>query len=113
MLYANPAPLSFGNSQTWRDLFFGQNPALAYRNYLRAMGVDFFSPFGQFAQDQFEPLYADYSLSALDKPFDYSFTQFLNEHGLEGLRRQFQGLSPEQRGSNPNRFVGPVRYIGI
>lgn len=117
-LYANPlgavAP-GFSDpstSRTIRDLFFAGNPELAYRRYLRQLGVEEFSPFGQFAQRQYGNLYADYALASLDREPNFSFTNFLEESGgLDGLRRRFRSLSPDMRGENPGRIAGPVRYL--
>jgi hypothetical protein len=110
-LYADPFN---PQGQTFQDIFYGQNPDLAYRKHLQGGGVDEYSPFGRFAQNQQGSLYSDYSLRSLNKPATYSFTQDLEENGgIEGLRRRFRGLPPEQRGLNVGRFAGPVRYVGF
>jgi hypothetical protein len=109
-LYGNP----WQPSESLTDLYWGQNPDLAYRKKTDEWGVDPFSVFGKFVQGQQGEAYQGYAMRAPGRDANYSFLQDLDENGgLKGLERRWRNLTPQQRGESPGLFTGRVRNFGI
>lgn len=99
-------------SKSFQDVFFAQNPNLAYRQRLQQGNVDPYSQFGRFAGSQFGNLYADYSLSAVNRGPEYSFSNFLDESGgVEGVRKRWRGMPDQERGLNLGAYQGKNRWV--
>lgn len=113
---ANWAPTpsgNYGSTSLW-DHFFSENPTFGYQWWKQdRFGKDYWmSDFGNWADQQYGRLYAQYNAELPNRGVDFRFLDFLSELGPQELRDQFRRLTPRQRGENPEAFGGRVRWIG-
>lgn len=94
--------------------YLEDNQDAAYNRYLASIGIrqSDMNPLARYARDQFGATQTGYRTALAEDP-TLTYIKYLQEIGLtpDVLRRQFQRLSPNQRGERQSQFVGPVRTI--
>ncbi len=123
MNYANPFPFfpapqnPFGNSMfggggsLW-DQYYQENPQAAYAQYMQGQGRGGTSRRDQWFGNQYGRLYNQYLGDLPNRPLDFKWTNYLQEKG-PNLEREFNKLTPYERGENPSLYGGRVRYVGF
>ena len=90
-----------------------QNPQLAYTQWAGTQGVaDSDSAFNRFVLSQFPKFERAYGLATLQNPL-ITIDDFLQTMpGIGQLMRQYQMLSPAQRGEEQRTYSPQIRWIG-
>jgi hypothetical protein len=104
-------PTSTGSLQ---ELFYGENPSLAYDKYWKDQNVNSFSPFGRFVGSQQGRSYADFQhdLFNNNRPLGYSYSEYLGQNG-QNMRSLFAGLPASQRGVSHGAYSPRVRWLNL
>lgn len=89
--------------------YLENNKQAAFTRWLADNGYRDFTGEGEFARQQFGKIETGYEAAAATNP-DLNFGQYLQQSG-GNLRSQFNRLTPEQRGEQPNVFGPRARYI--
>lgn len=92
--------------------YLEKNQDAAYNRYLGKIGVGMADtrPFAEWARRQFAQTQLGYGTALAEDP-TLMYQDYLNRLGFNDLYNQFLRLTPQQRGENQSRYVGPVRTI--
>lgn len=92
--------------------YLENNQDAAYNRFLSSIGIgqSDTNPFAQYARNQYQQTQTGYKTAVAEDP-TLSYQNYLTRLGFQPIYNQFMRLSPQQRGENRNRFVGPVRTI--
>lgn len=109
------SPQSGGGSNPFdnellRRAYFLQNPRASYGAFLTEEGATS-TGFGRYLQTQEPRLQSQYQAALADNPY-MSYLDYLREQ-RNRIFSAFNNLSPYQRGEDPSRVAGRVRYVGF
>lgn len=90
--------------------YLENNQGAAFTRWLADNGFRDFTGEGEFARQQFGRVQSGYE-AALATNDHLTFQNYLQDMGGQGLRNQYQRLTPEQRGENVRNFSPRARYI--
>lgn len=92
--------------------YLENNQNAAYNRYLASIGIGQTdtNPFAEYARKQFGQTQTGYQTALAEDP-TMRYQDYLTRLGFRPLYNQFMQLSPQQRGENRSRYVGPVRTI--
>ena len=108
---------AYGANQDWYNTPLVSNPqgglsalspAGEFERYLATTGFDDASRRSTFARGQYGRTQTGYQAAQLANP-DLTYRAYLNQH-FGGFDPLWQSLTPDQRGEQPNRFGGPIRW---
>lgn len=118
--YWNPGQFQQDPDFDWSDTpsiggpsgYLENNPEAIWTRYMGQMGIGLndTSPFAQYMRQQYQNAYSGFQAGIADDP-SLTFQQYLQDIGTPDYQRQFQNLSPQQRGENWARYAGPARWI--
>lgn len=92
--------------------YLSQNQDAAYNRYLASLGIGQadMNPFAKYMRDQYSQTQLGYKTALAEDP-TLLYQNYLGSIGFTPMYNQFLRLSPQQRGENQGRFVGPTRTI--
>jgi hypothetical protein len=109
---------SYGSSQNWfttpfsRDYMSPQVPQGEFMAYLSNNGLGGFDRASQFGQSLYGKSQSGWQAAKLNNP-ELSYRDYLNQYlGGNGIRNIWAGMSPDQRGEQPGRYMGHATFRG-
>ena len=91
--------------------YLEQNPQAAWTRYLaqnQGIGLGDDSPYAQYARNLYQNTQRGFEAGLAEDP-TLIFQRYLST--LPNFQQQFMAQTPQQRGENPGRYAGPVRWI--
>lgn len=103
----------YGGTQNWYDTDFSRSyispnvPRGEFEKYLTEQGFGGETRRDQYTRGQYGRTQSGYEAALLTNPL-LRYADYLRTlGGFDGL---WQGLTPDQRGEQPNRYAGPIRW---
>lgn len=92
--------------------FLENNQDVAYNRKMSQIGIGQATrgPFAEWARKQVNNAQLGYQTALAENP-TLMWQDYLNRFTINNMHAQWKNLTPQQRGENRSRYVGPVRTI--